>query len=50
MLFYTRLATRSLLMAAGRFADKPRLESLLDLVTLGTVADVVRLDATIDAW
>ncbi len=47
VLFYVLLATRSLLMTAGRWtqAQKPRLESLLDLVALGTVADVVQLDA-----
>lgn len=44
VLFYTLLATRALLMEAGRFNEKPRLEALLDLVALGTVADVVRLD------
>ena len=45
--FYVLLALRSELRSRGRFslADQPRLDSLLDLVALGTVADVVRLDA-----
>lgn len=45
--FYVLLALRSELRNRGRFdnADQPRLDSLLDLVALGTVADVVRLDA-----
>jgi single-stranded-DNA-specific exonuclease len=47
VMFYVLLATRAELRARGRFdaASQPRLESLLDLVALGTVADVVRLDA-----
>src|SRR6202012_2414126 len=45
-MFYTLLATRAELRARGRFdaASQPRLDALLDLVALGTVADVVRLD------
>ena len=45
--FYVLMALRSELRSRGRFslADQPRLDSLLDLVALGTVADVVRLDA-----
>ena len=44
--FYVLLALRAELREQGRFgvADQPRLDSLLDLVALGTVADVVRLD------
>jgi len=47
VMFYVLLATRAELRARGRFdgAAQPRLESLLDLVALGTVADVVKLDA-----
>ncbi|WP_235823238.1 single-stranded-DNA-specific exonuclease RecJ [Azohydromonas sediminis] len=47
VMFYVLLALRAELRARGRFADgaQPRLDSLLDLVALGTVADVVRLDA-----
>jgi single-stranded-DNA-specific exonuclease len=47
VMFYVLLATRAELRARGRFdaASQPRLETLLDLVALGTVADVVRLDA-----
>lgn len=45
--FYVLLALRARLRERGRFTqqDQPRLDSLLDLVALGTVADVVRLDA-----
>ena len=45
-MFYVLLATRAELRARGRFdaATQPRLDALLDLVALGTVADVVRLD------
>ena len=45
-MFYTLLATRAELRARGRFdaATQPRLDALLDLVALGTVADVVKLD------
>jgi len=47
VMFYVLLATRAELRARGRFdaAAQPRLEGLLDLVALGTVADVVKLDA-----
>jgi len=44
--FYVLLALRAELRARGDFdlAGQPRLDALLDLVALGTVADVVRLD------
>ena len=47
VVFYVLLATRSEMRARGAFdaATQPRLDALLDLVALGTVADVVRLDA-----
>jgi single-stranded-DNA-specific exonuclease len=47
VVFYLLLATRAELRARGAFdaAAQPRLDALLDLVALGTVADVVRLDA-----
>ena len=47
VMFYVLLALRSELRARGTFdkATQPRLEPLLPLVALGTVADVVRLDA-----
>ncbi len=47
VMFYVLLATRAELRARGRFsaAEQPRLDALLDLVALGTVADVVKLDA-----
>jgi single-stranded-DNA-specific exonuclease len=46
VMFYVLLALRAELRARGRFdvASQPRLDELLDLVALGTVADVVRLD------
>ncbi len=46
VMFYVLLATRALLREQGRFAARPQpnLAALLDLVALGTVADVVRLD------
>ena len=46
VMFYVLLALRAELRARGRFdaASQPRLDTLLDLVALGTVADVVRLD------
>ncbi len=46
VMFYVLLALRAELRRRGRFTetDQPRLDSLLDLVALGTVADVVRLD------
>ena len=47
VMFYVLLALRSLLRERGAFSQgqQPRLDSLLPLVALGTVADVVRLDA-----
>jgi single-stranded-DNA-specific exonuclease len=44
--FYLLLALRAELRSQGAFsvAEQPRLDALLDLVALGTVADVVRLD------
>jgi single-stranded-DNA-specific exonuclease len=57
VVFYVLLALRSELRARGIFAagsgveshsklaPQPKLDALLDLVALGTVADVVRLDA-----
>jgi single-stranded-DNA-specific exonuclease len=47
VMFYVLLALRARLRDEGRFFDRPepRLDRLLDLVALGTVADVVRLDA-----
>ncbi|HSN47015.1 MAG TPA: single-stranded-DNA-specific exonuclease RecJ [Casimicrobiaceae bacterium] len=46
VMFYVLLALRAELRRRGRFADasEPQLATLLDLVALGTVADVVRLD------
>ncbi len=46
VMFYTMLALRAELRERGAFAGKtePNLAELLDLVALGTVADVVRLD------
>ena len=46
VMFYVLLALRAEQRARGRFSetDQPRLDVLLDLVALGTVADVVRLD------
>jgi single-stranded-DNA-specific exonuclease len=46
VVFYVMLALRAELRARGAFNDKrePNLAELLDLVALGTVADVVRLD------
>jgi single-stranded-DNA-specific exonuclease len=46
VMFYVLLATRTLLRTQGAFAgrDEPNLAGLVDLVALGTVADVVRLD------
>lgn len=48
VIFYVMLAVRSLLREQNWFADKnipePNLAELLDLVALGTVADVVPLD------
>ena len=46
VMFYLLLQLRAELRARGRFdqTSQPRLEPLLPLVALGTVADVVRLD------
>ena len=47
VIFYVMLALRAELRRRGAFAARaePNLAELLDLVALGTVADVVRLDA-----
>jgi single-stranded-DNA-specific exonuclease len=50
VMFYVLMATRAELRRRGAYEGpqappQPRLDSLLDLVALGTVADVVRLDA-----
>ena len=47
VMFYVLLALRSEMRARGVFdaATQPKLDALLPLVALGTVADVVRLDA-----
>lgn len=47
VIFYLMLALRAELRQRGAFADQngPRLDALADLVALGTVADVVRLDS-----
>jgi single-stranded-DNA-specific exonuclease len=47
VMFYVLMALRAELRRRGRFADhpEPNLAELLDLVALGTIADVVRLDA-----
>jgi single-stranded-DNA-specific exonuclease len=47
VIFYVMLALRAELRRRGAFAarQEPNLAELLDLVALGTVADVVRLDA-----
>lgn len=47
VMFYVLLAVRAELRARGAFTpqQQPRLDALLDLVALGTVADVVKLDA-----
>jgi single-stranded-DNA-specific exonuclease len=46
VMFYVLAAVRARLVAQGVYADSsaPRLAGLLDLVALGTIADVVRLD------
>ncbi|NMG77226.1 single-stranded-DNA-specific exonuclease RecJ [Aromatoleum diolicum] len=46
VMFYTMLALRAELRERGVFSDRqePNLGELLDLVALGTVADVVKLD------
>jgi single-stranded-DNA-specific exonuclease len=48
VIFYVMLALRAELRRRGAFSPahpQPRLDELLDLVALGTVADVVKLDA-----
>ncbi len=47
VMFYVLMALRAVLRDRGAFVDmaQPRLDSLLPLVALGTVADVVKLDA-----
>jgi single-stranded-DNA-specific exonuclease len=47
VMFYVLLALRAELRERGMFTaqDQPKLDTLLPLVALGTVADVVRLDA-----
>ncbi|MFZ6722994.1 single-stranded-DNA-specific exonuclease RecJ [Undibacterium sp. Ji49W] len=47
VMFYVLLALRAELRQRGVFdqQNQPKLDTLLDLVALGTVADVVRLDA-----
>jgi len=47
VMFYVMLATRAELRARGHFGEdaEPNLAALTDLVALGTVADVVPLDA-----
>ncbi|NBW79407.1 MAG: single-stranded-DNA-specific exonuclease RecJ, partial [Betaproteobacteria bacterium] len=47
VMFYVLLALRAELRARGAFtaAQQPKLDTLLPLVALGTVADVVKLDA-----
>ena len=47
VMFYVLLALRAELRRRGAFtlANQPKLDTLLDLVAIGTVADVVRLDA-----
>ena len=47
VMFYVLLALRAALRARGAFtaANQPKLDALLPLVALGTVADVVPLDA-----
>jgi len=46
VMFYVLVQLRAALRRRGRYtpADQPRLDKLLDLVALGTVADLVRLD------
>ncbi|KMQ80278.1 Single-stranded-DNA-specific exonuclease RecJ [Candidatus Burkholderia pumila] len=47
VIFYVLIALRAKLRRRGVYADgtpEPRLDGLLDLVALGTVADVVKLD------
>ena len=46
VMFYVLMALRAEFRSRGRFdaATQPRLDALVDLVALGTVADVVKLD------
>lgn len=46
VMFYVLMALRAEFRSRGRFdaANQPRLDALVDLVALGTVADVVKLD------
>lgn len=46
VMFYVLMALRSCLRQRGFFTNRPepRLDALVDLVALGTIADVVRLD------
>ncbi len=46
VMYYVLMALRAELRARGHFNDRPqpRLDTLVDLVALGTVADVVKLD------
>ncbi len=45
VMFYLMLALRAELRSRGALEREPNMAALLDLVALGTVADVVRLDA-----
>lgn len=47
VMFYVLMALRTVLRERGHFeqSPEPRLDALADLVALGTIADVVRLDA-----
>jgi single-stranded-DNA-specific exonuclease len=45
VMFYLMLALRAELRERGALSEEPNLADLLDLVALGTVADVVKLDA-----
>ncbi len=47
VIFYVLLALRARLRQLGAFGEhaEPRLDTLLDLVALGTIADLVKLDA-----
>lgn len=45
VMFYVLLATRRALRESDRLASEPDLAALLDLVAVGTVADLVPLDA-----
>ena len=52
-MFYLLAALRAELRAAGWFGrarSEPNLAGLLDLVALGTVADLVTLNRTIASW